>query len=116
MLDYVNSSRARQGGMTGKVHGELATVIAEYGLESDAWLSDESEEYIDHDEQKALSVDLWRSISELPDRQQRYLLGVYVGGLTNEEIARAEGITRQAVNSVVQEAIKTIRNKLVSSL
>lgn len=55
---------------------------------------------------------LERALSELPEIQRRRLILYYIHGLTYEEIAKIEGLSKVAIKYAIDKAMKRIRKNL----
>ena len=55
---------------------------------------------------------LKRELSELPEIQRRRLILYYIHGLTYEEIAKIEGLSKVAIKYAIDKAMKRIRKNL----
>jgi RNA polymerase sigma factor for flagellar operon FliA len=77
-------------------------------LDGDAW----QDGGFSVEEQVTLAASLEAALQKLPDREQRILYAVYVGGYTTEEIAKALGLEASWVRRLRGRALAALRAEL----
>ncbi|MCM1078372.1 MAG: sigma-70 family RNA polymerase sigma factor [Bacteroidales bacterium] len=72
---------------------------------------DDAEEQKDHACDEKLAEDMWKFInSELTERTRDIVCRRYAGNMSCEEIAREDGISRQAVHKHVLQALRRLQD------
>lgn len=81
-------------------------------LDGDAWQDGAASV----EEQVTLAASLEAALRKLPDREQRILYAVYVGGYTTEEIAKALGLEASWVRRLRGRALAALRAELADDV